>query len=65
MNAALVASFVCASRPALYAMSQKTVTASEIERYRRQHLGQRTGFHDPEHPMHGKRGGGRRKKIDE
>ncbi len=34
------------------------VTASEIERYRKEHLGQRTGFHDPAHPFHGKRGGG-------
>jgi len=35
------------------------VTGWEVERYRREHLGQRTGFHDPTHPMHGKRGGGR------
>jgi excisionase family DNA binding protein len=41
------------------------VTASEVERYRREHLGQRTGFHDPAHPMHGKRGGGGRKKGNE
>ncbi len=42
------------------------VTSSEVERYRREHLGQRTGFHDPTHPMHGKRGGGgRRKQTDE
>jgi excisionase family DNA binding protein len=42
------------------------VTASEVERYRREHLGQRTGFHAPSHPLHGKRGGGgRRKKIDD
>ncbi len=40
------------------------VTASEVERYRKDHLGQRTGFHDPDHPMHGKRGGGGRRPKD-
>jgi excisionase family DNA binding protein len=38
------------------------VTASEVERYRREHLGQRTGFHDPAHPLHGKQGPGHRRK---
>jgi excisionase family DNA binding protein len=38
------------------------VTASEVERYRREHLGQRTGFHDPAHPMYGKQGPGHRRK---
>ncbi len=40
------------------------VTASEVERYRREHLGQRTGFHDPTHPLHGKQGPGHRRKKD-
>lgn len=38
------------------------VTASEVERYRREHLGQRTGFHDPAHPLYGKQGPGHRRK---
>ena len=42
------------------------VTATEVERYRKEHLGQRTGFQNPAHPFHGKRGGGgRRKKINQ
>ncbi|MGI8546824.1 MAG: helix-turn-helix domain-containing protein [Gemmatimonadaceae bacterium] len=38
------------------------VTASEVERYRQEHLGQRTGFQNPTHPFHGKRGGGGRRR---
>lgn len=40
------------------------VHEDEVERYRREHLGQRTGFHDPRHPLYGKRGGGGRRKRD-
>jgi excisionase family DNA binding protein len=35
------------------------VTASEVERYRAEHLGRRGGFEDPNHPMHGEQGPGR------
>ncbi len=42
------------------------VHEDEVERYRREHLGQRTGFHDPRHPRYGMGGSGRppRKKTD-
>jgi excisionase family DNA binding protein len=41
------------------------VTATEIARYEREHKG-RTGFAAESHPLHGKRGGGgRRKKTDD
>ncbi len=36
------------------------VAATEVERYRKEHLGQRTGFHDPTLPFYGKRGGSSR-----
>ncbi len=41
------------------------VTASEVERYRSEHLGRRGGFHDPNHPRYGEQGPGRgrQKKI--
>jgi hypothetical protein len=35
------------------------VHVDEVERYRREHLGQRTGFHDPKHPRYGEQGPGR------
>jgi hypothetical protein len=38
------------------------VHEDEVERYRREHRGQRTGFHDPQHPMYGKGGSGRPRK---
>jgi len=41
------------------------VTATEVERYRREHLG-KYGFANREHPLHGKQGPGhRRKKLPE
>jgi hypothetical protein len=40
------------------------VHEDEVERYRREHLGQRTGFHDPRHPLYGKQGPGRPRKGD-
>ncbi len=39
------------------------VTASEVERYRAEHLGRRGGFDDPNHPMHGEQGPGRGRKA--
>jgi excisionase family DNA binding protein len=38
------------------------VTASEVERYRSEHRGRHAGFETEGHPLHGKRGGGGRKK---
>ncbi len=40
------------------------VTASELDRYRREHRG-RQGFAARTHPLHGKRGGGGRPKKGE
>jgi excisionase family DNA binding protein len=39
------------------------VTAKEVERYRREIRG-KTGFAAASHPLHGKRGGGGRRKKD-
>lgn len=38
------------------------VTADEVERYRAEHRGHKGSFQNPDHPLHGKRGGGGRRK---
>ncbi len=38
------------------------VLASEVERYRKEHRGHKGSFQNPDHPLHGKRGGGGRRK---
>jgi len=40
------------------------VSAAEVERYRHTHKG-KTGVASPDHPLHGKRGGGGRRKKDD
>jgi len=40
------------------------IAAAEVERYRHTHQG-KTGFASPDHPLHGKRGGGGRRKKDD
>lgn len=38
------------------------VTAEEVERYKQDHRGHKGSFQNPDHPLHGKRGGGGRRK---
>ena len=40
------------------------ITAAEVERYRHTHLG-KTGVASPDHTLHGRRGGGGRRKRDD
>jgi excisionase family DNA binding protein len=42
--------------------SSYLVTGEEIDRYEREHRGKHHGFESPDHPLHGKRGGGGRRK---
>lgn len=40
------------------------ITPAEVERYRHTHLG-KVGVASPDHPLHGRRGGGGRRKRDD
>jgi excisionase family DNA binding protein len=40
------------------------ISAAEVERYRHTHQG-KVGVSSPDHPLHGKRGGGGRRKKDD
>ncbi len=40
------------------------IAAAEVERYRHTHQG-KTGVASPDHPLHGKRGGGGRRRKDD